>query len=117
MEEDTTGAFCKGCGRMLKIASASENPIIICDCGFVNENKGLTVSQKMQKKEKVGKGVVRENKKKNLSGFPNTCKKCNHKYCEIFDMGVQYGDESGVILYKCKKCGFVERQADGPSNN
>jgi len=31
-------------------------------------------------------------------------------------LGASYSDEADVYLFQCKKCGFVERQADGSGN-
>jgi len=104
--------FCKSCGRILQLKE--NNNVVICICGFANEASEVSFSQKGEKKEKIGKGVYKEAKS---LGFPHTCKKCGHERCDISDLGVFYGDEANIYLYKCKKCGYVERQADGTSNH
>lgn len=103
--------FCKSCGKILQLKEGN-NPRI-CSCGFTNEVSELSFSQKIKKKEKVGKGVYKEPKS---IGFTHECKKCGHNKCDFSDLGAFYSDESNVYLYKCKKCGHVERQADGTSN-
>ena len=34
----------------------------------------------------------------------------------VKDLGTSYSDESNVYLFKCTKCGHIDRQADGCSN-
>ena len=58
---------------------------------------------------------LEENKESSV-GFPNTCKKCGHEGADVADLGAAYSDEANIYLFKCKKCGFTERQADGSSN-
>ena len=108
-----TALCCKRCGKLLRIATAFNTRIGICVCGFVKTIDSATVSEK-QHHETRGTGILREEK---LPGFPHNCKKCKYTECEVEDLGAQYSDESNVYLYKCKRCGHVERQADGTGNN
>ena len=98
----------------------SHNPemnIIQCNCGYfekVEKEHETMFEEKMPKPIERGKGAV-ENKH-DLSGFPHTCRKCGHGEAEAIELGVFYGDEAGVYLFKCKKCGYSERQSDGTGN-
>jgi len=103
--------FCKSCGKILPLKE--DDKAKVCSCGFANEVSDVSFSQKGERKEKIGTGIYKETKE---PGFPHTCKKCGHEECDISDLGVFYGDESNIYLYKCQKCGYVERQADGNSN-
>lgn len=106
--------FCELCGNLLAIKNENEKYIGKCSCGFTKEiESGISFSDKSQKKNEIAGGIF---VKADTIGFPHKCKKCNHEQCDIWDLGAQYSDESNIYLYKCKKCGFVERQADGSSN-
>lgn len=107
--------FCESCGKILEVSKNTEGKIIgNCGCGFTKEiASDFAVSEKSKKKEKEGKGVFKEAK---TIGYPNICKKCGYGECDVYEMLPSYSDESGIILYRCKKCNFVHRQHDGSSN-
>jgi len=106
--------FCDVCGKILEIKTTKEKTFGICKCGYVKEiEDSVSVSEKGRRKQKVGKGVAEAVVEK---GFPHICKKCGFGECEVYDLGASWSDESNIYLFKCKKCGFVERQADGSSN-
>ena len=105
--------FCNMCGKPLKIFQENEKSIGKCVCGFEKE-ASLISNVHIPKKETKGEGVV--DVEDDTSGFPHKCKKCSHDYSDVTDMGTFYGDEANVYLFKCKKCGYVERQADGSGN-
>jgi len=108
--------FCDLCGGIITIKKINGGKFGFCNCGFVKEAySDIKVKSKFPEQIKKGEGVVNEDISK--EGFPHKCKKCSFDYCEIYDLGASYSDESNVYLFKCKKCGFVERQADGSSNN
>ena len=75
--------------------------------------ENLNFTEKTKKTQK-GDGIFEQ--EENKEGFPHTCKKCGHSESEVHDLGAQYSDESNIYLFKCMKCGFVERQADGSGN-
>jgi len=106
--------FCDKCGSILKIKIEEGRYFGVCGCGCIKEvASGIFGSGIMKKKEEKGEGVLQEDVSR---GFPHVCKKCDYGECEISDLGCAYSDESNIYLYKCKKCGFVERQADGTGN-
>ena len=106
--------FCNLCGGILKLEEKEYRKIWVCLCGFVKEDEiDLIISEKVEMKEELGDGVASEI---NSSGFPHTCKKCGHEECEVRDLGAKVSDESNIILYKCNKCSYTDRQADGSSN-
>jgi len=107
--------FCPICKNLLKIKTENERTIGFCSCGFKKES-GIEISaiEKNKKKPEKGKGIA-ENKP-DLDGITNKCKKCGFDKAEIIDLGVQISDEAGIYLFKCKKCGHQERQADGSCN-
>lgn len=107
--------FCNECESLLTLFQSREGNVIgICSgCGKFHEMKiKLESTEKITHKE-LGKGIAKDDI---TIGFPHTCIKCGHNKCEVFDLGAPYSDESDIYLYKCKKCGFVERQADGTGN-
>lgn len=80
-----------------------------CSCGF---SKEINVSHEEKIKQPVekGKGYVKD--KNELATFPHKCKKCGYEFCQVIEMGVWFGDEAGVIRYKCGKCGRTEQDKE-----
>lgn len=107
--------FCEICGKILEITNKNNKIIGLCSCGYSKETDFEVSFSEDIKKSEVGEGVINENEE--TIGFPHVCMKCGHNECEIWDLGVQIGDESNITLYRCKKCKYVERQADGTGNN
>lgn len=108
--------FCELCGKILEIKAESDKIIAYCSCGFIKEvESGQISSEKIIKKDNIGEDIVVESNKIE-KGFPHICKKCGYDECDVLDVGAPYSDESNIILYKCKKCKYVERQADGTGN-
>lgn len=108
--------FCKACGKVLFVHNP-EMGIVQCNCGFkeiIEEGHIIGFEEKITQKEVRGSGAVNETH--DLNGFPHECKKCGHNMAEAIELGVFYGDEAAVYLFKCKKCGYSERQSDGTGN-
>jgi len=103
--------FCEKCGKLLKI----EKELAKCDCGFTKKINLFSITEKIQGPEQKGESIAEEKNEDN--GFPHTCKKCGHKYADFADLGISYSDEANIVLFKCKKCKHVERDAFGSSNN
>ena len=106
--------FCDKCGTPLNLIRDYEKVIGICNCGFQKEIPALSFSEKSEEKKDVGEGAIKEEL---TIGFPHKCEKCGHPWCEITEYGPFFTDESPIYLYRCKKCNYTERQADGTSNN
>lgn len=106
--------FCDRCGKMLSVQTDGEGMVGVCTCGFAKElEKTFSFSEKSVFIEK-GEGVFENEEEK--EGFPHLCGKCGNGEAEVFDLGASYSDESNIYLFKCKKCGHVERQAEGSGN-
>lgn len=89
----------------------------VCSCGnkkLIREDETINAEETQPKKDLRSSEVLSE--KHDTSGFPHICSKCGHGECEVIELGVFYGDEVGVYLFKCKKCGYSERQSDGTGN-
>src|SRR3989344_2822010 len=99
--------FCKECGKMLELEKETNRGK--CSCGFATNLPEMHFS-KTKEKDEIGSGILKEDLSSN--GFPHTCKKCGYGECDVVDLGPPVSDESSVYLYRCKKCKFVERQAD-----
>ncbi|MEA3329650.1 MAG: hypothetical protein U9Q06_02800 [Nanoarchaeota archaeon] len=102
--------FCKKCGKLIMGNEEFEK----CSCGFINQTKDISSSEKLKHPRKKGRGIIY--KKESEDGFPHKCKKCGHEFSEVTDLGASYGDEASVYLFKCKKCKHTERDAYGASN-
>ena len=74
----------------------------------------IKFTEKTRKKEEKANGVF--SAEETAEGFPHKCEKCGHGEADVHDLGAPYSDESNVYLFKCKKCGYVKRQADGSGN-
>lgn len=106
--------FCPDCGNILLIRIDEFRIIGSCRCGFFKEiEKGFLPSEKQVYSEK-GKGVFE--KEMGAEGFPHKCGKCGYEEAEVYDLGASYSDESNIYLFKCKKCGYVGREAEGSGN-
>lgn len=102
--------FCPICKNLIKI----NNNKASCECGYKSDNFNLTSTEKTKEKSKKGEGIIIE--EKITTGFPHMCRKCGFNEAEVIDVGISVSDEAGIYIFKCLKCGFVERQADGSCN-
>ena len=106
--------FCDICGKILIVKKIDKKSTGVCSCGFMKEiEKEIAFPEKIKGNE-LGKGASKEQES---PGYPHECEKCGYNECDVVDLGAPYGDESNIYLYRCKKCKYVERQADGSSNN
>lgn len=94
--------FCKECGK-LKLQ---------CNCNSNNTSGELFCSEE-KKAVKKGQGVFSQPK---TEAYHYVCPKCGSVESDALDMGAPYSDESNILLFKCRSCGYVERQGDGGSN-
>lgn len=107
--------FCD-CGKIMEVKDIHGLKMAYCLCGnkrLVNSSQD-SFEENLPKQELRGSGAVEQ--KHDPSGFPHNCSKCGHGEAEVIELGVFYGDEAGVYLFKCKKCGWSERQSDGTGN-
>lgn len=108
--------FCPRCHKMMIMQNDHGLNVVRCDCGYYSyDSHDTTTSEKILKKQEVAKGVFSPEKYQE-EGFPHPCKKCGFDYAEVVDLGAPYSDESNIYLFKCKKCGYIERQHDGTGN-
>lgn len=107
--------FCPKCGELLTFTNVSDVKLGVCSCGFIGEvDEDFVISEKPIKVTE-GKGILVPDQDKD--GFPHTCDKCGYGKADVVDLGASYSDESNVYLFKCKKCGYVSRDAYGSSNS
>jgi len=99
--------FCPNCK---KIIMQTGN----CTCGYEIKEFSLQITEHQKPKDKRSNEILLE--EKITQGFPHMCQKCGHNEAEVIDVGVSVSDEAGIYLFKCIKCGYVERQADGSCN-
>jgi DNA-directed RNA polymerase subunit M/transcription elongation factor TFIIS len=106
--------FCPKCKELLQIKTENGKNIGICKCGFKASEIDL-VSKEIKRDFIVkGEGIVSD--KNEIEGITHLCKKCGHDKAEVIDVGVYVSDEAGIYLFKCLKCGYSFRQADGSCN-
>jgi len=100
--------FCKRCKTLLRPYKTDEGLFLLCnECGLLERDKGISSKEKIKKKTKIGKGVIKgENK---YADYENICEKCGYDKAQIIDKGIFYSDEDNLILLKCGKCGWSER--------
>jgi DNA-directed RNA polymerase subunit M/transcription elongation factor TFIIS len=104
--------FCDSCGNLIK-DKKKDTDKWECICGFIKDHKGDVMSIEKITQKKVGEGVFRPEKRE---GFPHKCKKCGYGKADVDIISAFYSDESDTSLFRCQKCGFVERVTDGTSN-
>jgi len=110
--------FCDNCGKLLGLGKDFSGSAAV-RCTFCGEGKILgevKVSEIKVFKESVGEGVLDQAEHDLSEGFPHICKKCGHGEADVHDWGIGYSDESSIHFFRCKKCGFIERQSDGTGN-
>ncbi len=92
----------------------SGNNVAKCLCGFEmplnSHDHEVSSIESIKKQPEIGKGAV--STKNKLATFPHECTKCGHDGAEVIDLGVWYGDEAGVIRYKCGKCGHTDQDKE-----
>ncbi|MBS3074428.1 hypothetical protein J4447_03160 [Candidatus Pacearchaeota archaeon] len=110
--------FCDKCSKIMKVESHAGLVTAVCSCGNYKQlDSGIKIASKIQSKKDNSKGVFDASiHNKGDEGFPHTCPKCGHGEADVKDLGAFFSDESNVYLFKCRKCGYVYRQADGCSN-
>ena len=103
--------FCPECKNILTTYQENGKNILKCDnCGFfeeIDKREDLITSQKIKQKAEVGRGVVKD--KDIFATYDFVCKKCGNKKAQIEDRRIGYSDEDNLILLKCSKCGFCQR--------
>ena len=112
--------FCDKCGEIMGVNKQMGLSMAICACGnYKQVSSDITIKDKLSAKKDIGRGVLDANAgihNKEDEGFPHICPKCNYGEADVKDLGAFLSDESNVYLFKCRKCGYVYRQADGCSN-
>ncbi len=93
----------------MKIERENEKTMGKCSCGFQSEISVFSEENIKQPKEK-GRGYVKD--KNELATFPHKCKKCGYEKAQVIELGVWFGDEGGVIRYRCGKCNHTEQDKD-----
>ena len=95
--------FCSKCKRLLNISEG----IGKCSCGNIQIMKDgyASATESMPAMKKKGEGAVKDENL--LATFPHECPKCGYDKAQVIDLGVWYGDEGGVVRYKCGKCGYT----------
>ena len=98
--------FCKNCSGMLW-PDGSGN--LICkSCNY--QIKGEIISsEKIQKKEEIGRGLVDESNP--FATYQHECEKCGYNKSELGFRDPMYTDEDNLVFLKCGKCGFVRQLA------
>jgi DNA-directed RNA polymerase subunit M/transcription elongation factor TFIIS len=105
--------LCDDCGKIMHLHSQEQEKKWKCICGFIREHKGDVLSVEKINKTEVGEGTFKPEKR---AGFPHTCKKCGFDKADVDTISAFYSDESDISLFRCQKCGHVERVTDGTSN-
>ena len=110
--------FCDDCGKIMVVKKNGSLATASCDCGRAKLLvSGVISRSKTEKKPEVSREVADEKNSAPSEGvFPHVCSKCGHGEGYLKDLGASFSDESNVYLFKCSKCGYTDRQADGCSN-
>jgi len=105
--------FCKQCGGILRVQQIDDKKsYLFCDnCGSFElikpaNNQDVSFSEKIGKTEK-GAGI--KFAKDQPASYPHVCKKCGYDKAQALHLGIFYSDEDNLILFRCGKCGYIER--------
>jgi DNA-directed RNA polymerase subunit M/transcription elongation factor TFIIS len=103
--------FCSKCNSILTHHKEGDKIILKClACGSSEEMKdgeNLMAGQKIKQKKEIGKGSISDEDIFATHEF--VCNKCGNTKAMIIDRGIGYSDEDNLILLKCSKCGFSQR--------
>ena len=100
--------FCPVCKGILFVRKEGEKNIGYCSCGF-KRTAGIELSASEINKSRInGLGIVQADDSK---GFTHKCPKCGNDSSELMDLGEILNSEKSVCLYKCKNCGYVDRES------
>ena len=95
--------FCPKCGKIMKHKEGK----LFCDCGF--ETPIVEVSSKEKMKNEAISFKTDDSLSESAT-YPHKCNKCGYDKAEIADIPPSYSDADSLILYKCGKCGHVQRE-------
>ena len=102
--------FCTKCGTILRVKKRGPQKIFYCDCGYkVFSDNDFILKDKIDNKKEIG---IIEDKNYGLDVHTHKCKKCSYNKAILIEIGTMYGDEAGIVRYKCGKCGYVEQVDD-----
>ena len=100
--------FCEKCGTRMKV----EKGYLICrKCGF--KKKVERNRKKLYLKQEMGKtGIVILNEKYKTSKYKlkHKCPFCGHDEAYVRYIPPRWGDEDGLTIYTCTKCGKSVRE-------
>ena len=105
--------FCPMCRALLIQKEVKGRIIGVCSCGFMRTG-GINIlgeDNNVERGKLTGSGVANESDSKG-EGFSRICDKCGFDKAEAFSIT---SNESEVTIFKCLKCGYSVRQAQGSS--
>ena len=102
--------FCPVCKSLLQLKEQNNKIIGVCSCGFkrfqeinINSSEHIKVNSKLKK----GEGVT-----SNMFGtiLSHVCSRCKNEEAEVTELGEITTKEESIMLFRCKKCGHVDRE-------
>ena len=102
--------FCPKDGSLLIPKKEKGKTYLVCPkCGYKEEVKEYKTSEKVKKKEEVGKGIAVE-----MKILPKargvSCPKCGSEEVVYWTMQTRASDEAETVFYRCLKCGYTWRE-------
>lgn len=100
--------FCPNCDSILVPKKDNKRTILKCSsCQYSEKSEDNKISEKQVNVSRA-LGVASD---KNLNAVNiHTCTKCGHNKAELVKRWSEFSDEDDIILWKCGKCGFTERE-------
>ncbi len=101
--------FCPRCGHLV-IPKEKDNKIIV-DCSKCDFYQESTLDEhKLSDKTKPTQKLEIAEDKNLLAVYDHECKKCGYNKAQLIEISATRTDEDDIIIWKCGKCGAVERE-------
>ena len=100
--------FCPKCGCLMRPKKEKDEIYLLCSCGHRQlSKKGQTI---IKERVKIPIKKIKARASKNyLATHHHVCKHCGYDKAELIILEPWYGDEDGIVRYKCGKCGKVQQ--------
>ena len=99
--------FCPMCKGLLFFKKEGDKNVGYCSCGF--KRTAVELSSSEFNKNKIDELEIAQ--ADDAKGFTHKCPKCGSDSSELIELGEILNSEKSVCLYKCKNCGYVDRES------
>lgn len=104
--------FCSKCGSVLLPKKEGNKKVLVCSCGYKNNNvENTKITETLAKDDKEVE-VIEKGKLEILPKIKAECDKCGNKEAFFWTIQTRAGDEPETKFLKCTKCSYIWRDYD-----